>query len=62
MRTQFWSGGGKLERTTYVGGGEYGQSIEYNFAPETYAHKVCEAIVPNSNHAHIEWGPICEYT
>lgn len=62
MRTRFWSGGGGLERSQFVGGGEYGASIEYNFVPDTYAHQVCEAIVPNNNHGDVLWGPICEYT
>lgn len=61
-RVRYYSGGGARIRQTYVGGGESGASIQYFSYPNTYAHQVCEAIVPNNNHNDVKYGPLCETT
>jgi len=61
-RVRYYSGGGARIRQTFIGGGEYGQSTEFVSRAETYAHKVCEAVVAKNNHNNVEWGPLCETT
>jgi hypothetical protein len=59
-RVRYYSGGGARIRSEVIGGGEYGASISYHSAPDTYAHEVCQAVVPASSHNDTLWGPVCE--
>ncbi|HUA31241.1 MAG TPA: hypothetical protein VMC03_20330 [Streptosporangiaceae bacterium] len=59
-RVRYYSGGGARIRSEVIGGGEYGASISYHSFPNTYAHEVCQAVVPASNHNSTLWGPVCE--
>jgi hypothetical protein len=61
-RVRFYSGNGALERTTWQAGKIF-HSPTYTFwtsVPNLNAHKVCEALVLNSNHTVVKYGPLCE--
>jgi hypothetical protein len=58
-RTRFYSGDGRLERTTWQAGKVAPGSTRFSSFPNMYAHQVCMALVANSNHNDVEYGPIC---
>ena len=60
-RTRFYSGNGTLERTTYQAGRIF-HSPTYTFwssVPNLNALRVCQALVLNSNHNTVKYGPLC---
>lgn len=62
-RVNFWDKGPKLVAQRFTGGVINGNAIYYLSYPNLYANNgVCEAIVPNSNHNKVIWGPVCEDT
>jgi hypothetical protein len=61
-RTRFYSGGGTLERTTWQAGHIFRGFTSWYSLPNMYAHEVCEALVLNSNHNTVKYGPDCETT
>jgi hypothetical protein len=62
-RVRFWNTNGKEVAQHFTGGVINGNAIYYLSYPDIYANKsVCEAIVPNSNHNVVKWGPVCEPT
>lgn len=58
-RTRYYSGGGKLERTTWQAGLLSGTSTIFSSKPDMYAHEVCMALVANNNHNDVKYGPEC---
>ena len=58
-RVRYYSGGGYLEFTEYLGGHLGGASTVWHSSPNTTAAQVCAAIVPNSNHNKVKYGPVC---
>jgi hypothetical protein len=61
-RTRFYSGAGRLERTTWQAGSFAVHDTIFSSYPNMYAHEVCQALVANSNHNDVKFGPICETT
>jgi hypothetical protein len=62
-RVRYYSGGGRLERTTWQGGSFINShETEFSSFPNMYAHEVCQALVANSNHNDVKYGPVCEKT
>lgn len=63
-RTRFYSGNGKLERTTWQAGKIFSSIPLTRFVsvPNSYAHMVCQALVANGNHNDVKYGPVCETT
>jgi hypothetical protein len=62
-RVRFWDAGQKMVAEKFTGGVINGDAIYYLSYPDIFANKsVCEAIVPNSNHDVVKWGPVCEPT
>jgi hypothetical protein len=61
-RTRFYSGGGRLEHTTWQAGRIYRGLTSWASNPNIYAHEVCQALVANTNHNDVKYGPICETT
>jgi hypothetical protein len=59
-RTRFYSGGGRLEHTTWQAGHIFRGFTSWYSLPQIYAHEVCEALVANSNHNDVKYGPVCE--
>jgi len=61
-RVRFYSGGGGLERTAYLGGkiAHSPSNTLWSSYPNFNAHKVCEALVLNGNHNSVKYGPLCE--
>ncbi|HEY5360641.1 MAG TPA: hypothetical protein VIJ82_23665 [Streptosporangiaceae bacterium] len=49
-RTRFYSGGGRLEHTTWQAGHIFRGFTSWYSLPNIYAHEVCQALVANSNH------------
>jgi hypothetical protein len=63
-RARFYSGGGYLERTTWLRGhiSLYGHKTSFRSYPSLYAHEVCQALVASNNHTIVKYGPVCEFT
>jgi hypothetical protein len=62
-RVRIYSGGGYLERTTWQAGKDIdNQYTFFSSIPNSYGHQVCEALVANSNHNDVKYGPVCETT
>lgn len=63
-RARFYSGAGRLERTTWQAGRIWSSSgvTRFGSVPNSFAHKVCEALVANGNHNDVKYGPVCENT
>jgi hypothetical protein len=61
-RTRFYSFNGTLEHTTWRGGGVHiiGGFTDFGSYPNLNAYEVCEALVANSNHNNVKYGPVCE--
>ena len=60
-RTRFYSRGGTTpERTTWQAGIIHGASTTFNSSPDSYAYKVCQALVENSHRSVVKYGPVCE--
>lgn len=61
-RTRFYSYNGTMERTTWHAGGVHivGGYTSFGSYPNLNAYQVCEALVANSNHNDVEYGPVCE--
>jgi hypothetical protein len=58
-RTRYYSGGGALERTTWQTGRIGDNSTSFSSFPNVYATEVCQALVANSNHNDVKYGPMC---
>jgi hypothetical protein len=58
-RVRYYSGGGYLEFTEYLGGHLGSASTAWHSSPNTTAAQVCAAVVPNSNHDKVKYGPVC---
>jgi hypothetical protein len=61
-RFRLYSGGGRLERTTWQAGKISDGETYFQSKPNSYALNVCEALVANSNHNDVKYGPICMKT
>jgi hypothetical protein len=62
-RVRIYSGGGFLVRTAWQAGKDIdNQFTLFSSIPNSYAHKVCEALVANGNHNDVKYGPVCETT
>lgn len=62
-RVRFYNGS-TLELTKWVNPGtksSYGGTL-FHSSPVVHATEVCEALVPNSNHNVVYYGPACEHT
>ena len=59
-RIRYYSGGGYKEFSRFIGGHLGSASTAWWSSPNTTAAKVCEAIVLNSNHNDVKYGPVCE--
>jgi hypothetical protein len=60
-RVRFYSGAGTLETTNWQAGHDIdNQYTFFSSVPNLNAHKVCEALVANSNHSDVKYGPVCE--
>ena len=59
-RIRYYSGGGYKEFSRFIGGKLGVQSTVWASSPNTTAAKVCEAIVANTNHNDVKYGPVCE--
>jgi len=61
-RTRFYSRDGTLERTTWQEGHihYFGGYTSFKSYPNLNAYEVCEALVANSNHNNVKYGPVCE--
>jgi len=61
-RVRYYSGGGYLEFTRWLGGALGVNSTVWASSPNTTADLVCQALVANSNHNKVKYGPVCEET
>jgi hypothetical protein len=59
-RTRFYSYNGAMEKTTWNGGTIEAFSTYFVSFPEIYAYEVCQALVANSNHNDVKYGPVCQ--
>jgi hypothetical protein len=59
-RARFYSYNGARELTTWNAGTIEVSSTYFHSFPNIYAYKVCEALVANSNHNDVKYGPACE--
>jgi hypothetical protein len=59
-RIRFYSGGGRMEHSYFIGGHVGFTSTSWRSSPNVYAHEVCQALVANSNHNDVKYGPLCE--
>jgi hypothetical protein len=59
-RTRYYSYNGVRELTTWTGGNLLNGSTSWTTFPNIYAYKVCQALVANSNHNDVKYGPVCE--
>lgn len=59
-RVRFYSGGGRLESTKWNAGNIDSNNTYFSSSPNSFARKVCEALVANGNHADVKYGPVCE--
>jgi len=61
-RVRYYSGGGYREDQFYLGGTLHKSEglTSWKSAFQNYAHQVCEALVANSNHNDVKYGPVCE--
>lgn len=66
-RVKFWNGS-TLELTKWVNPGHLSTEpngdkfTRFYSSPDYHATEVCEALVPNSNHNVVYYGPACEHT
>ena len=58
-RVRYYSGGGALEHTAWVGGTLIFSTASFLSNPSIYAHEVCQALVLNTNHNTVKFGPHC---
>jgi hypothetical protein len=62
-RVRFYSGAGALERTTWQAGHDIdNQFTFFSSVPNLNGRMACEALVANSNHNDVKYGPVCETT
>lgn len=61
-RVRYYSGGGYREDQFFLGGTLHKSEglTSWKSAFQNYAHQVCEALVANSNHNDVKYGPVCE--
>jgi hypothetical protein len=59
-RVRFRSKGNGLLRSTFQAGYESAGKTFFSSIPDMYAYEVCEALVANSNHNRVIYGPVCE--
>ena len=59
-RVRFYSQNLTLERTTWQRGRAFLGSTTFHSAPNMIAYEVCQALVANSNHNDVKYGPVCE--
>jgi hypothetical protein len=62
-RVRYYSGGGYREASYYRGGTIHRSEGLTSFRSvfDNYATNVCEALVANSNHNNVKYGPVCEH-
>lgn len=60
-RVRFYSIHGTRVRETWQAGNIFRGFTSWHSVPNTRAHEVCEALVANSNHANVKYGPACEF-
>jgi hypothetical protein len=58
-RIRYYSGGGRMEHSYFIGGTLIGSTTSFLSNPNVYAHQVCNALVANSNHNDVKYGPLC---
>jgi hypothetical protein len=59
-RARFYSYGGTRVGQTWNAGDILTSSTYFLSFPNIYAYKVCQALVANSNHSDVKYGPVCE--
>ena len=59
-RARFYSANGTRVGQTWHGGDILTSSTYFLSFPNIYAYKVCQALVANSNHSDVKYGPVCE--
>ena len=59
-RARFYSRNGARELQTWNAGTIEVSSTYFHSFPNIYAYQVCEALVANSNHNLVKYGPACE--
>jgi hypothetical protein len=61
-RVRYYSGGGYREDQFFLAGTIHKSEglTSWKSAFQNYAHQVCEALVGNSNHNDVKYGPVCE--
>lgn len=59
-RIRYYSGKGALLHSDYIGGTLGSAYTNWGSYPNFNATKTCQAIVPNSNHNKVLYGPLCE--
>jgi len=59
-RTRFYSYHGTRVATTWNAGTIETSSTYFISFPNIYAYEVCQALVANSNHNKVKYGPACE--
>ncbi len=60
-RTRFRSQYNALLRTTWQPGVAAGGKTTFQSWPNVHAYYICQALVANSNHNAVVYGPVCEY-
>jgi hypothetical protein len=60
-RIRFYSIHGARVRETWQPGAIFRGFTSFHSVPNIKAHEVCEALVANSNHANVKYGPACEF-
>jgi hypothetical protein len=61
-RIRFRNTAGKLLKQDFIGGTIANGITGFGSSPEYRAYEVCQALVANSNHSDVKYGPNCEYT
>ncbi len=59
-RTRYYSYNGARVLQTYTGGNLLNGETSWTTFPDVYAYEVCQALVANSNHNNVKYGPVCE--
>jgi hypothetical protein len=61
MRTRIYSVNGTRIYSAFDSGSiNSGHTYFSNFPEKTGGHEICEALVETFDHAHVDYGPVCE--
>lgn len=60
MRTRLYSVNGTKNYSHFVGGSIVGNATFFFDKVSKVDHEACEALVANSNHTDVKYGPVCE--